>query len=62
MKKIIKLRTVIQVAELSRSTIYALIAKKKFPKQIKLADNSVAWLESEIAEWLDDKIKQRDEA
>ena len=61
MKKIIKLRTVIELTGLSRSTIYDYMSRSMFPKQIRLGENSVAWLESEVVEWLDEKIKQRDE-
>ena len=62
MKKIIKLRAVIELTGLSRSTIYDYMSRDMFPKQIRLGENSVAWLESEVVEWLDEKIKQRDEA
>ena len=62
MKKIIKLRTVVELTGLSRSTIYDYMSRGMFPKQLRLGENSVAWLESEVVEWLDEKIKQRDEA
>ena len=39
---------------LSRSTIYAEIAKGAFPKQIRLTGyRSVGWHESEILDWID---------
>jgi prophage regulatory protein len=43
---------------LSRSTIYAMMDEEScqydpdFPRQIKLGKSSVAWRESEVAEWL----------
>ena len=37
---------------LSRSTIYQLVAQRRFPRQIALGSRSVGWLESEINEWL----------
>ena len=36
----------------SRSTIYQLIAQDKFPKPISLGARAVAWLESDIDEWI----------
>ena len=45
---------------LSRSTIYLRIKKGTFPKPIKLGERAVGWLESEIYDWLDEKIQIRD--
>ena len=36
----------------SRSTIYQLVAQGKFPKPINLGARTVAWLESDIDEWI----------
>jgi len=32
----------------------------RFPKRIVLGQNRVAWLESEIDDWIADKVRQRD--
>lgn len=40
----------------SRSTIYQLIAQGKFPKPISLGARAVAWLESDIDEWIAARI------
>ena len=37
---------------LNPATIYRLIAAGKFPRQIKLTEKSVAWLESDILDWI----------
>jgi len=34
----------------------------KFPKQIKLSERSAGWLESEVNDWLTDRIAERDRA
>lgn len=50
---------------LSRSTIYAMMDEKSsqydpdFPRQIKLGKSSVAWRESEVAEWLDSRPRSK---
>jgi prophage regulatory protein len=41
---------------LSRSSIYSLIAEGKFPKPIRLTERSVAWRESDIQQWINDRI------
>lgn len=43
---------------LKRSTIYLGIAKGTFPKPIKLGSRAVGWLESDIDEWLKQRIQQ----
>jgi prophage regulatory protein len=43
------------ITGLSRSTIYARMAAKKFPKPVPLNDDAdsgaVAWIEAEIIDW-----------
>ncbi len=47
--------TVQEVTGLSRSTIYALISKGDFPRPVKLTPKTVAWPESKVAEWLEER-------
>lgn len=42
---------------LRRSTIYELIREGRFPKSIQLSKKSVAWVETEIYEWIATRIK-----
>ena len=56
-----KLPIVMAETTFSRSHIYALIQKGEFPKPIKLSERSSAWLASEVHEWIESKIQQRDE-
>lgn len=58
--KFIRLRDVVALTSLSRATIYRFIAEGNFPKQINLGANSVAWVESEVMEWLEERIRERD--
>jgi len=55
-EQILKLPEVIKATGLSRSTIYKLISKNRFPKQIKLTSFSSGWLKSEIALWIEERI------
>ena len=59
-KKAIKLAQVKELTTFSSATIYRLIKKGEFPKQIKLAKRSSGWLHEEISDWLEEKINARD--
>jgi len=59
-------KTFLRIAEVRRATglptssIYEAIAQGKFPKQLPLGPNRVAWLEDEILEWQQARIAERD--
>ncbi|EAR51036.1 DNA-binding protein, putative [Oceanicola granulosus HTCC2516] len=44
-----------EMTGLSRSLIYALMAKGEFPRPVKLSARVVAWPESSIADWLESR-------
>jgi len=56
--KVLLLKDVKNLTGFSRSTIYRLIAKGKFPKQFKRSERLVAWLESDINAWLNSRVTQ----
>ncbi|MDC0388552.1 AlpA family transcriptional regulator [Candidatus Thioglobus sp.] len=56
---IIKLDEVKRKTTFSESTIYRLMSQGKFPKQVKLAERSCGWVESEVLEYLNKKISNR---
>jgi len=58
--KIIRLKDVMDSTGLGRSTIYKYISEGGFPRPISLGDRSVGWLESEIHEWILERLEQRD--
>lgn len=43
---------------LSRSAIYALMAKESFPAAIPLTAKAVGWLESSIDGWINERVNQ----
>ncbi len=63
--RMLPLKQVIHYTGLSSTTIYDMLDKKSnrydstFPIQVKLSKGRVAWVESEIAAWLEDKISAR---
>ncbi|MBL4833952.1 MAG: AlpA family transcriptional regulator [Pseudomonas sp.] len=58
--KIIRLKEVILLTGLARSTVYKFIKAQEFPKQVSLGGRSVGWIESEIEAWIVEKIEARD--
>lgn len=58
--RLIKLKEVIEKTSLGRSTIYEYMTKGTFPKQVSLGAKSVAWLESEVDDWIMERIGERD--
>ncbi len=50
--ELMKLADVVKETRLSRASIYRLIAKGKFPKQIYLSERATAWLRSEVMAWI----------
>lgn len=55
-KQFKRLKEVKSRVGLSRSTIYAMMAAKTFPQSISLGLRSVAWLESDIDQWIDSRV------
>ena len=49
---LMKLAEVVKETRLSRASIYRLISKGKFPKQIHLSERATAWLRSEVMAWI----------
>ncbi|SXA50811.1 phage DNA binding protein [Klebsiella pneumoniae] len=58
-ERFIRLPEVMHLCGLSRSTIYDLISREAFPKQISLGGKNVAWAQSEITTWMADRIAER---
>ncbi len=42
---------------MASSTLYYFIAKGIFPKPYKLGEKTVAWLEKEVDEWIESRIR-----
>lgn len=60
-QRFITLDEVMDRTSLKKTTIYTLMNKNEFPQSISISANRSAWLESEIDEWIENKInKQRE--
>jgi len=57
-KRFYRLKDVIRVTSLSRSTIYRYMYEGLFPKQIEIAPRIVVWLESDVQKWMSEQINK----
>jgi prophage regulatory protein len=53
---LIKIKEVIRMTSLSRSTIYSKMNKQSFPQSISLGYRSIAWLRKDIEDWVTQRI------
>jgi prophage regulatory protein len=60
-RKLIRIKSVIDLTGLSKSYIYDLSNRALFPKSVQLVPGgtSVAWVQSEILQWIDSRINDR---
>jgi len=56
----LRIADVSRVTGLPRATIYEMVNKGTFPKQVRLSPRAVGWLESEILHWQTTRIAARD--
>ena len=56
--QIIRLKDVMVLTGLSRSTIYLRKVQGKFPKKINLGSRAVGWISSEVNEWIEERIRE----
>jgi len=57
MSKFLRLSSVIDQTGLSKSSIYKQIQKHTFPAQVHIGSRAVAWLQSDIEEWILHRVK-----
>jgi prophage regulatory protein len=60
--RVIRLAEVKRRTGLSTSTVYAMMARDEFPRQVRLGEGAVGWVEHEIDQFLEDRIAERDDA
>ncbi|EKT4554048.1 AlpA family transcriptional regulator [Pseudomonas putida] len=57
--RFMRIDEVISVTGLGRNTIYTRMRKGTFPRQVRLGPNSVAWLQSDISDWMTSVVSSR---
>ncbi len=57
---LIRLAEVKEYTGLGRSSIYKYMSEGNFPKSVLLGERAIAWVDTEIEEWVQEKIEERD--
>jgi prophage regulatory protein len=57
--RLMKLNEVKFATGLSRASIYQLVSRGQFPQQCRINERSVAWVSTEVQQWIDAKIASR---
>lgn len=52
---LIRMKTVMVLTGLARSTIYKLIHQGRFPPPLKIGERIVAWRAADILDWVEDR-------
>ena len=60
--RFLRLPEVIQISGYRRTSIYEMIKAGNFPAPVHLGPRAVAWLESEVEAWMQERIDARDQA
>lgn len=58
---LLRVREVMKKIGFKRSWVYVQMSLGKFPRPVKIGSRSIAWVESEINEWIAAHIKKREE-
>ena len=60
-KRLIQMPEVISKTGLRKSVIYKMIRLGQFPAQVRTSPNVSTWLESEVDEFIDQRVSERNE-
>jgi len=58
--RFLRLPEVLNMTALSRSSVYRLMNAGTFPASIQLSAKSIAWVEEEVQNWIEQRIAKRD--
>ena len=54
-----RLPEVLRQTGLSRSTIYEMISRGEFPRQVKLSRRAAGWIANDVQEWIHSRVDSR---
>jgi prophage regulatory protein len=57
--RLLRLPEVLKTTALSRSSVYRLMEAGEFPVSIRLGARSIAWVEEEVQNWIQQRIDDR---
>lgn len=56
--RFIRLKEVLAICGMSRTSVYEAIKERKFPAPIRLYGRSTAWIKSEVQQWAQNCIRK----
>jgi prophage regulatory protein len=56
MQSLMRLSTVMQRTGLGRTTLYMMVNKGEFPRQINIGPRAVGWVSQEVEDWILQRI------
>ena len=56
--KLLPMRKVTELTSLSPSSIRRLSQENKFPQPVQITESRVAWLEADVAKWIEDVTRK----
>ena len=59
--KILRIREVMELLGIKRTTIYAMIKRGEFPEPIRLSPGAVGWRVDEITAWMESRSRGANE-
>ena len=59
-ERIIRIKQVMDKIGLGRTKVYQMVESGDLPKPVRLGPRAVGFLESEIDEWIDARVAERD--
>ncbi|CAH0526265.1 AlpA family transcriptional regulator [Vibrio hippocampi] len=59
--RFIRMKQVMEMTSLSRSSINRYIKEERFPRCVPLGCRAAVWLESEVQDWMRDVLGRRNE-
>lgn len=59
MQNLLRIPKVTAATGLTRSTIYEKVSEGTFPAPVKITARASAWVESEVQEWIENRIADR---
>lgn len=60
LRKLLTLPATLEKTALKRSTLYVMVAGGEFPKPVKIGPRRIAFVESEVNDWVASRIATRD--
>lgn len=57
-KRFIRLPETLDKTGVQKSKLWDMVKKKEFPQPIKLSPGTTVWIESEVDQWVENKISE----